>query len=77
MPYPNVDRIKSGNVVRLQIENFLFLCYNENMTKILAKNKIFLQKKRSLPLAWKKAAGMWKNKKLDPILYLKKIRKEW
>jgi hypothetical protein len=47
------------------------------MAKILAKNKIFLQKKRSLPLAWKKAAGMWKNKKLDPILYLKKIRKEW
>jgi hypothetical protein len=77
MPYPNVDRIKSGNVVRLHIENFFFLCYNENMTKILAKNKIFLQKKRSLPLAWKKAAGMWKNKKLDPILYLKKIRKEW
>jgi hypothetical protein len=47
------------------------------MPKILAKNKIFLQKKRSLPLAWKKATGMWKNKKLDPILYLKKIRKEW
>jgi hypothetical protein len=32
------------------------------MIKILAKNKIFLQKERSLPLAWKKATGMWKNK---------------
>lgn len=26
---------------------------------------------------WKKAKGIWKNKKPDPILELKKIRKEW
>jgi hypothetical protein len=47
------------------------------MAKISMKIKSLSQRKKSLPLAWKKAAGMWKNKKLDPILYLKKIRKEW
>jgi hypothetical protein len=36
------------------------LYYNKIMTKILAKNKIFFSEKRSLPLTWEKAAGMWK-----------------
>ena len=45
------------------------------MVKTLVK-KYQIVKKR-LPIAWIKAAGMWKKKKLDPILYLKRIRKEW
>jgi hypothetical protein len=45
------------------------------MAKISIKIKSLSQRKRSLPLAWKKAAGMWKNKKPDPLKYLKKLRK--
>jgi len=26
---------------------------------------------------WEKAWGIWKKKKIDPIKYLKKTRKEW
>ncbi len=26
---------------------------------------------------WKKAQGIWKNKKLEPVEYSKKIRQEW
>ena len=33
--------------------------------------------KTPLSESWKKAAGILKNKKLDPIKYQQKIRQEW
>ena len=34
-----------------------------------------LKNKRSL--IWKKAKGLWKNRRQDPILELNKMRNEW
>ena len=31
----------------------------------------------TIPVAWKKAAGLLRGKKIDPVGYQKKIRKEW
>lgn len=48
--------------------------------------KVIIQPRTKLPQIktpqeiweiWEKAWGIWKKKKLDPIKYLKKTRKEW
>ena len=30
-----------------------------------------------LPKSWIRTAGIWKNKKIDPIKYQKQVRREW
>ena len=35
------------------------------------------QQRITIPVAWKKAAGILRGKKVDPVGYQKKIRKEW
>jgi len=42
------------------------------MVKTIAKIKKL--KKRDI---WLEVLGMWKNKKPDPLKYLKNLRKEW
>jgi hypothetical protein len=42
------------------------------MVKEIAKIKKFKRKD-----IWLEVLGMWKNKKPDPLKYLKNLRKEW
>lgn len=46
----------------------------QNKTSILERK---IKSKNTIPEAWIKAAGMWKNKKFDPVKYIKKLRSEW
>ena len=50
-------------------------------TKTIAKTKIKLTypliKKEERILIWKKAKGMWKNSRPDPIKELNKMKQEW
>lgn len=51
-----------------------------NATKTISKNTLLRQipsKKSNIAVLLKKTAGIWKNKKLNPVLYLEQIRKEW
>ena len=52
-----------------------------NETKTINKNVLLryipVKKNGKIVELLKKTAGIWKNKKLDPVLYLEKIRKEW
>ncbi|MCD6500789.1 hypothetical protein J7K42_02105 [bacterium] len=36
-----------------------------------------IQTPKEILKIWERARGIWKSKKLDPIRYLKKTRKEW
>ncbi|MFA4846050.1 MAG: hypothetical protein WC654_05830 [Patescibacteria group bacterium] len=36
-----------------------------------------MRQRINIPLAWKKAAGLLRGRKIDPVGYQKKIRKEW
>ena len=44
------------------------------MTKIKSQIKKLKLKKKDI---WREVLGMWKNKKPDPLKYLKNLRKEW
>lgn len=50
------------------------------MQKVITEPKIKLSLEKTSPdilKVWEKAFGIWKRKKLEPIRYLRKIRKEW
>jgi len=44
--------------------------------KKIAKNKPLLDNNEKKSI-WKRARGVWKDKKPDPIIELKKIKKGW
>jgi hypothetical protein len=50
------------------------------MQKITAQQKIKVPQignPQEIWKVWKKAWGIWRKKKIDPLKYLKKVRKEW
>lgn len=45
---------------------------------IYPKTEIPLKKQpKEILKIWKRAQGIWKNKRVEPIEYLEKTRKEW
>jgi len=45
---------------------------------IYPKTKLSLEKEpREILKIWEKALGIWKRKKIEPIKYLQRIKKEW
>jgi hypothetical protein len=47
-------------------------------TAVSQKIKISqIKNPREIWKVWKKAWGIWRRKKIDPLKYLKKARKEW
>jgi len=50
------------------------------MQKVITRPKTKLSRienTQEIWKAWEKAWGIWKKKKIDPIKYLRKTRKEW
>ena len=77
----DVDSWKGGEHVE-RFDFFLNKClyviympYKTNAKSIVSIYPLITYHERVL--IWERARGMWKHKKSDPILELKKMRKEW
>lgn len=53
------------------------IVYMQTITKQKKNNKKPILENEEKRLIWKKAKGIWKNRKPDPIKELNKIRRGW